>query len=106
MQCINVYDQIQLTREQLNDTNVVECMKELLDDTPSKYLKSRLGAVLRKWRQILRNDKSKSKKQQRAKCSSVFEAIITDDDQFFETTSVPELLHRLLKSFDKNYKVS
>lgn len=48
----------------------------------------------------------KSAKTQRAECSSVFEAIITGDNQFYETTDVMELLHRLHRSFNSKFKVN
>ncbi|XP_031624660.1 uncharacterized protein LOC116341627 [Contarinia nasturtii] len=105
MQTITIFDQIQPTKEQLVASNVEECIKELYYDTPNAYLKYRLGFVIKKWRTILENETVKPDKPGRAKSNSVFEAIIMDDDRFFETKSVPELLHRLLKSFDKNYKV-
>lgn len=77
-------------------------MNELHSETPNQYLKYRLEFVLKKWREILEKEQ---KKKSHSPSSSVFEAILRDDDYFFQTTSVPELLHRLLKSFDKNYKV-
>lgn len=105
MQTITVFEQVQLTKEQLQQTNVFECMESLYDDTPNQYLQYRLSFILTKWRDILREEPSKKRKTHRAVSSSVFEAIIMDDDRFFKTKSVPELLHRLLKSFDRNYKV-
>lgn len=105
MQTLTVFEQIQLTKEQLESTRIVECMKDLYVETSNRYLKYRLEIVLRKWRDILQNKPLKMRKAHHTVSSSVFEAIIMDDDRFFETTSVPELLHRLLKSFDKNYKV-
>lgn len=105
MQTIAVFDQINLTKEQLVSSKIMEYIKELYMETSNRYLKYRLKNILQKWRDIVKNDSLKMRKPNRTVSSSVFEAVIMDDDQFFETTSVPELLHRLLKSFDKNYKV-
>lgn len=57
------------------------------------------------WRETIRMESSKVRKPYRRTSHSVFEAVIKDDDRFFKTKSVPELLDRLLKSFDRNYKV-
>lgn len=105
METIAVFEQIHLTKEQLAESNIMEYIKELNMETSNRYLKYRLKNILQKWRDIVKNDSFKMRKSHRTVSSSVFEAVIMDDDQFFETTSVPELLHRLLKSFDKNYKV-
>lgn len=67
-------------------------------------MKYRLESLLAGWRDIVHVVPTKKRKTQHP--TSVFEAIIKDDDYFFETKSVPELLHRLLKSFDRNYKVT
>ncbi|XP_055300467.1 uncharacterized protein LOC129567520 [Sitodiplosis mosellana] len=106
MQTMSVFEQIQLTKEELESTKICEYMKDLYVETTNQYLKYRLEIVLHQWRDILRNAPMKQPKSRRVVSSSVFEAVIMDDDRFFETTSVPELLHRLLKSFDKNYKVT
>lgn len=105
MQTITVFDQITLTKEELMSTQIMDLMKDLQVETSNPYLKYRLEFVLQKWRAVLQNKPLKMRKSRSAVSTSVFEAIITDDEQFFETTSVPELLHRLLKSFDKDYKV-
>lgn len=81
-------------------------MEDLYVQTPNHYLKYRLELLLAAWRDVLQKDPTKKHKPRRPTSSSVFEAIIEDDDYFFKTKSVPELLHRLLQSFDKNYKVN
>lgn len=80
-------------------------MEELCTESPNQYLKYRLEHLLGMWRDVLHTYSSKTHEVRRSPTKSVFEAIITHDDKFFRTKSVPELLHRLLKSFDQNYKV-
>lgn len=84
----------------------MECMEDLYVQTPNQYLKYRLESLLVVWRDILHVNMTSKQKPRRETSSSVFEAIIKDDDHFFRTKSVLELLHRLLQSFDKNYKVN
>lgn len=83
----------------------MEHVQELYDQTPNHYLKYRLQNLLEMWHGVFQK-RSKHHKSHRSTSNSVFEAIIMDDDSFFRTKSVPELLHRLLKSFDRHYKVS
>lgn len=101
---IQVFEQIPLTKAQLCDSDIMEHVQELYDQTPNDYLKYRLQNLLEMWRDVLQVN-SKRHKLHRSTSNSVFEAIIMDDDKFFRTKSVPELLHRLLKSFDRHYKV-
>lgn len=101
---MTVFEQIQFTKKQLQDTRIMEFMNDLYEQTPNHYLKYRLESLLAGWRDIVHVVPTKKRKTQHP--TSVFEAIIKDDDYFFETKSVPELLHRLLKSFDRNYKVT
>lgn len=106
LQTINVYEQIPLTKEQLQQTNIIATAKDLCDQTPNQYLKYRLEMLLHMWRDTIQTESSKVRKSfRRTSVHSVFEAVIKDDDRFFKTKSVPELLNRLLKSFDRNYKV-
>lgn len=108
LQTLTVFEQIQLTKKQLESSEIYELMTDLYNETSDQFLKYRLELVLRKWRDVLKDEPAKVSKKtrsRRSKSSSVFEAVIMDDDRFFKTTSVPELLHRLLKSYDKNYKV-
>lgn len=105
LQTLTVFEQIDLTKQQLKSSGIYELVKDLYAETSDRFLKYRLELVLCKWRDILKDQLLKKGKSRRTVCSSVFEAVIMDDDRFFKTTSVPELLHRLLKSYDKNYKV-
>lgn len=98
-------EQLPLTKSQLEESNIIEHVAELYAQTPNEYLKYRLKVILEKWRGII-YVKPKWQKMHRSTSNSVFEAIIMHDDQFFHTKSLPELIHRLLKSFDENYKVS
>lgn len=100
-----MYEQIPLTKEQLKQTNIIATVKDLYDQSPNQYLKYRLEMLLCMWRETIRMESSKVRKPYRRTSHSVFEAVIKDDDRFFKTKSVPELLDRLLKSFDRNYKV-
>ena len=105
LQILNVYEQIPLTKQQLQKTNIIATVKDLYNQSPNQYLKYRLEILLGKWRGTVRMDSSKVRKPRRSTSKSVFEAVLMDDDRFFKTKSVPELLDRLLKSFDQNYKV-
>lgn len=105
LEMLTVFEQIQLTKKQFQSSGIYELMQDLYDETSNGFLKYRLELVLCKWRDIVKDQPLKKGKSRRTKSSSVFEAVIMDDDRFFRTTSVPELLHRLLKSYDKNYKV-
>lgn len=105
MQTLNAYEQIPLTQAQLQHTNILETAKDLLEQSPNEYLRYRLGLLLKGWRNIIQVDASKVRRARRSTSHSVFEAVIMDDERFFKTKSVPELLDRLLKSFDQNYKV-
>lgn len=105
LQTINVYEQIPLTKQQLQTTNIMATVKDLYDQSPNQYLKYRLEILLSMWRNTIQMDSSKVRKPYRRTTHSVFEAVIKDDDRFFKTKSVPELLDRLLKSFDRYYKV-
>lgn len=80
-------------------------VKDLYNQSPNQYLKYRLETLLCKWRDTMQMGSSKVRKAHRRTSHSVFEAVIMDDDRFFKTKNVPELLDRLLKSFDRNYKV-
>lgn len=104
LQMINVFEQTPLTKKQLYETNIIETVEDLHDQSPNQYLKYRLEILLSMWRKTIKMESSKQRKARR-RSHSVFEAVIMDDDQFFKTKSVPELLNRLLKSFDRNYKV-
>lgn len=86
-------------------TKIMEYMNDLYVETPNQYMKYRLELLLKKWHNVVQGDRKKTRHTKRVMSNSVFEAVIKDDDRFFKTKSVPELLHRLLKSFDKNYKV-
>lgn len=105
LQTLNAYEQIPLTKKQLQQTNILATAKDLYDQSPSEYLRYRLGLLLKMWRNIIQIDASKVHTPRRSASHSVFEAVMMDDERFFNTKSVPELLDRLLKSFDRNYKV-
>lgn len=100
---ISIFEHINLSKEQLIDSKIVQEMQYVHFKTTNEYLKYRLEFLLQKWSNIV--NIPPAKKVRSTVSNTVFEAIINDDDKFFETTSVPVLLHRLLKSFDKNYKV-
>lgn len=104
LKLIQVFEQISLTKTQLCKSNIMEHVQELYDQTPNHYLKYRLQNLLEMWHGVFQ--KRSKHQSHRSTSNSVFEAIIMDDDSFFRTKSVPELLHRLLKSFDRHYKVS
>lgn len=105
LQSIGVFEQIDLTKEQLMTTKIMEYMNDLYVETPNQYMKYRLELLLKKWHYVLQGDRKKTRRSTHLVSNSVFEAVIKADDRFFKTKNVPELLHRLLKSFDKNYKV-
>lgn len=105
LKTITDFEQMHLTKSQIKDTKIVERIRELYENTPNQYLKSRLELLLAKWIDICQNESVQLRKPKHAVINSVFEAVIKNDDLFFETRNVPDLLHRLLKSFDKNYKV-
>lgn len=104
MQTIMVFDQITISKEELENTNIIPCMEDLCADTPNRYLKYRLELVLDKWHSILA-EKTIKHRQTDQPSNTVFDAIVNNDDEFFETKNVPELLHRMLKSFNRDYKV-
>lgn len=85
-----------LTQRELKKVNLPKKLKSVRQNSRNKYLINRIKLLEKKW------------KRSEIKCRStnVFDAIITGDHDFFETKSVPDLLQRLLKSFDKDYNVS
>lgn len=103
MQTILVFDQIQFTKKQLKENKLIKYVNEIYEQSPNQYLKYQLEQLLQKWREIRATKTVKIRDSHRPTC--VFDAIIMDDHRFFKTKCLPELLHRLLKSFDKNYKV-
>lgn len=116
-----VFDQIQFDKKQLKHTKIIKFVNEVYEQTPNQYLRYRLELLLKRWRLIYQRESKKPKillvnespppsspasiASTASTCESVFDAIIMDDHHFFQTKSVPELLQRLLKSLDKNYKV-
>lgn len=70
--------------------------------TPEKYLGSRLERLLQKWQNRRRFSNSESLPMS----ETVFEAITSGDDLFFETRNIKSLLYRLENSIDSNFKVS
>lgn len=98
---IKTFQRISLTREQLEEIGcVTRYMKHLRAATPNRQLANQLGQLLKKWHKLKYLEVHEKKINY-----SVFEAIITDDRQFFRLKSVPELMYRLYKSIDKNYRV-
>lgn len=77
-------------------------MKKLRILTPDKYLSFRLDVLLRKWQRAKRT----SERQMRPMSQTVFEAITTNDEQFFNICSIELLMDRLAKAVDQNFKVS
>lgn len=107
MQSITVFEHTQTTKEQLIETNIYNCIKHVYVKTPNPILKKRLRFVLLSWRAILRGKVAKTRKRLSLSPSgSVFEAVIMNDERFFLTKSIPALIHRLLKSYDKSFRVS
>lgn len=95
METITQFEKASLTKEQLLNSNILKNIQSVYDRTKDEFLRYRLEIVLKKWYQVVMEKSSKS----------VFEAVLTGDDKFFETTSVPELCSRLVESIDKNFKV-
>lgn len=107
MQTITIFEHIQLTKEQLIETNIYNDIKFVYSKTPNPILKYRMKFVLLSWRAILRGNGPKTWKNLPLSSSgSVFEAVIMNDERFFLTKSVPALIQRLLKSYDKSFRVS
>lgn len=104
MQTIAIFEQIELTRNQLEDSKIVKKVENLRIRTPNQYLSYRLELLLGKWHTFLQKDLQMTRSQQ-IKSNSVFEAIIQNDEEFFETDNIYELMHRLDKSIGTNGKV-
>lgn len=104
MQTIAIFEQIELTRIQLEGSKIVKKVENLRIRTPNQYLSYRLELLLGKWHTFLQKDLQMAQSQQ-IKSNSVFEAIIQNDVGFFETDNIYELMHRLDKSFGTNGKV-
>lgn len=98
---IALFEQIQFTKDQLESTKLIKYINKIYKKSPNQLLKYRLEILLNKWCEI-----RDFYENNRPVCESVFDAILNNDDDFFETKNIRELLHRLLKSFDKNYKVT
>lgn len=77
-------------------------MKKLRFLTPEKYLGFRLERLLQKWQKRRRFTNTESLPMS----ETVFEAIVTGDDLFFETCSIKSLLYRLENAINANFKVS
>lgn len=104
MQTIAIFEQTELTRKQLEDSNIVKKVENLRIRTSNQYLAYRLELLLGKWHTFLQKDLRMAQSQQ-IKSNSVFEAIIQNDEEFFETDNIYELMRRLDKSFGTNGKV-
>lgn len=103
MQTVTVFEQTELTLKQLQDSNIIKKVENLRIKTTNKFLSYRLGLLLEKWVAFLRKENAKVKNQIRS--NSVFEAIMQDDTEFFETDNIFELMRRLMRSFGTNGKV-
>lgn len=77
-------------------------MKKLRFLTPEKYLGSRLERLLQKWQKRRRFANTENLPMS----ETVFEAIITGDDHFFEARGIKSLLYRLENAINSNFKVS
>lgn len=104
MQTVAIFEQIELTRKQLEDSKIVKKVENLRIRTPNQYLAYRLELLLGKWHTFLQKEHRMAQAQQ-IKSNSVFEAIMQNDKDFFETDNIYELMHRLDKSFGTNGKV-
>lgn len=102
MHVITIFEQINLNKSLFRNSDVIKYMKKLRILTPDKYLSFRLDVLLRKWQRAKRT----SERQMRPMSQTVFEAITTNDEQFFNICSIELLMDRLAKAVDQNFKVS
>lgn len=102
MHVITIFEQINLNKSLFRNSDVVKYMKKLRILTPDKYLSFRLDLLLRKWQKANRMWEHRM----RPMSQSVFEAVTTNDEEFFNICSIELLMERLEKAVDHNFKVS
>lgn len=102
MHVITIFEQINLNKSLFRNSDAVKYMKKLRILTPDKYLSFRLDLLLRKWQKANRT----WEQRQRPMSQSVFEAITTNDEQYFNICSIELLMERLEHAVDQNFKVS
>lgn len=103
LQILNALECTSFTKKELKEARILKYIRCLRYATSNSYLLSRIRELNRKWRKTLKAEDIKPKKPA---VDTVFDAIINGDRYFFETKNIPDLLQRLLNSFDKNYNVS
>lgn len=106
IQSVTIFEQIELTREQLEDAKLIKKVENLRLRTPNQYLAYRLELLLQKWNNFLQKESGYLAVLPRKMSDSVFDAVIENDVEFFKTDDVYVLMHRLHNSFHQNGKVN
>lgn len=106
MQTVTIFEQIELTHKQLDESKIIKKVENLRIRTPNRYLAYRLELLLRKWNLCLQKESRLRSNRPHKPSNSVFEAIMQNDEGYFETSNIYELMHRLHKSFGQNGKVN